>query len=190
MRTLRLVTVASVGLLALAACGSQQGAAMFVGDERVSEATVDGYVEQVAEFREEQGEDLTMFDYSSDREQAAVFTLYTELGRQLELEAPGSPADADELDALIAEASSYYETLLAQAEPRALTEAEVEAVITSAQSNTELANLTQEQAEQLAGFSDDMNEYVEEYDIAVNPRYGHVDLSPIPGVFEVEIPQR
>jgi hypothetical protein len=44
--------------------------------------------------------------------------------------------------------------------------------------------------EQQAGFADDLNEYIAEYDVSLNPRYGTLDISPLVGVFKVEVPQR
>ncbi|KPC69453.1 hypothetical protein ADL26_18260, partial [Thermoactinomyces vulgaris] len=44
--------------------------------------------------------------------------------------------------------------------------------------------------EQQAGLADDLNGYIAEYDVSVNPRYGAIDISPLIGVFKVEVPQR
>ncbi|MEU5873858.1 hypothetical protein AB0A73_20165 [Glycomyces sp. NPDC047369] len=189
MRTLRLAGVAAVGLLVLGACGSQQGAALFVGDERVPESTIDGYVTTIADFREEQGEDLSVFDYSGDREQVVVYVLYSELGHAMDLD-PVNGAGADELETIALEAEQYFQALVAEAEPRALTEDEMARVAEAAQTDANVAGYGQADLELLAGFTDDLAGYVEEYDISVNPRYGDFDLSPLPSVFPVEVPQR
>ncbi|MCH7231669.1 hypothetical protein L0U85_12525 [Glycomyces sp. L485] len=228
MRILRSAGLAAIGVAALTACSNLQGAAMYVGDERVPEATVDGLVDQVVDVRAEQGEDLAIHDYTGDRQQAVVFLLYTELGREIGLEAPDTSGAANEFDALYMEASGYYSDLSAQAEPRPFTEGELAALDEAVSADQQLlqsiveewvasSGLTEEEINQLftaaqsdpaiiqeivrlwsettpaqttAGFADDLAGYVEEYDIAVNPRYGEIDLSPLPGVFEVEIPQR
>ncbi|RRS00163.1 hypothetical protein [Glycomyces terrestris] len=189
MRTLRLAGAASAGLLVLGACGSQQGAALFVGDERVPETTIDGYVATIADFRAEQGEDLAIHDYAGDREQVVVYVLYTELGEAVGLE-PVSDTGADELETIALEAENYFQQLVGRAEPRALTADEIEAVAAAAATDANVAGYTQTDLELLAGFTDDLAGYVEEYDVSVNPRYGEFDLSPLPSVFPVEVPQR
>jgi hypothetical protein len=219
--------VAAVGLLALGACGSEQGAALFVGDERVTEATLDGYVEgEVASYLE-QGATMADISYADSRQQAAFITLFAELGRQIGLPAPDTGGAADEYEALYMEAADYYQVLSLQAEPRAMTQVELEALNAAIEADQALLQriveewiagqeLTEEQlmefntaaqtdpsvlaqvvmawaevqGAQIAGFADDLNGYVEEYDVSVNPRYGELDISPLVGVFEVGIPQR
>lgn len=189
MRKLRLVAVASVGLLALGACGNEQGAALFVGDERVTESTVDGYVSNIADLRAEEGEDLSIHDYSGDRNQVVVYVLYAELGQAIDPESASSAGDAD-LEAIALEAEANFQELVAQAEPRELTEAEIAALNDAAATDPNVSGYTEADLMLLAGFTDDLAGYVEEYDIAVNPRYGEFDLSPLPSVFPVEVPQR
>jgi hypothetical protein len=184
-----LAGVAAAGLLVLGACGSQQGAALFVGDERVPESTIDGYVTTIADFREEQGEDLAVHDYSGDREQVVVYVLYAELGQAVGLDAAES-GGAGELETLALEAEQYFQLLVERAEPRPLTEAEMEAAIAAAETDANVAGYSQGDLELLAGFTDDLAGYIEEYDISVNPRYGEFDLSPLPSVFPVEVPKR
>jgi hypothetical protein len=218
--------VAAVGLLALGACGSEQGAALFVGDERVTEVTLDGYVDgEVASYLE-QGATMADISYADSRQQAAILMLLTELGRELELPADTAGA-ASESEALYLEAVGYYQAISERAEPRAMTNAELEALNAAIEADQSLLEtivqewavsqqLTPEQYEQFnvdaqtdprvlpavvlqwsetggaqrAGFADDLNAYMDEYDVAVNPRYGELDISPLPGVFEVAVPQR
>lgn len=189
MSTFRLAAVASVGLLALGACGNEQGAALFVGDERVTETTIDGYVATIADFRSEQGEDLTIHDYSGDREQVVVYVLYSELGHAIGLDEVDT-AGSDELEAIALEAEEYFQTLVAESEPRPLTDEDIARLTEAAATDPEVAGYTEADLELLAGFTDDLNAYIEEYDISVNPRYGAFDLSPLPSVFPVEVPQR
>jgi len=215
--------VASVGLLALGACGSEQGAAMFVGDQRVTEATLDGYVDAEMSSYFEQGATLEDVTYGDSRRQTAFVVLFAELGQAMGLEAPDTSSAADEVDALYMEAGKYYDEISAAAEPRELTDAEFEALNATVAGDQELLQrvvedwiaseeLSEEElmefnmaaqsdpavlqnvvlvwGEQQAGFADDLNEYIDEYDIAVNPRYGELDISPLVGVFTVEVPQR
>ena len=223
MRKLRLVAVASVGLLALGACGSEQGAAMFVGDQRVTEATLDGYVDGEVDMYLDQGATIEEISYGDSRQKAAFIVLFAELGQAMGLEAPDTNSAADEFEARYIEAAAYYDEIAAAAEPRAMAEAEAEALNAAvagdqnllqravegwiaseeltdeelAQFNTAaqadpaiIAEVVRMWGEQQAGFADDLNEYVAEYDVAVNPRYGALDISPLVGVFEVEVPQR
>lgn len=227
MRRHGLVAVVAVGLLALGACGSEQGAALFVGDERVSEATLDGYVDANVAPYFEQGATMADINYGDNRRQAAFIALFAELGQEIGLTAPETGSAANEFEALQLEAAAYYEALLVDAEPRAMTQEELEALNTAisadqgllqfvveqwvaaqgltgqqleefyaaAQSDSNVITevvwqWSQVQGAQNAGFADDLTEYLEEYDVSVNPRYGRLDISPIVGVFEVEVPQR
>jgi hypothetical protein len=162
---------------------------MFVGDERVTESTIDGYVSTIADLRTEQGEDLSIHDYSGDRNQVVVYVLYTELGEAVGLESAsgGEPAD---LEAISLQAEANFQELVSMSEPRELTDAEIEALNAAAAGDPNVAGYTEADLMLLAGFTDDLAGYVEEYDIAVNPRYGEFDLSPLPSVFPVEVPQR
>lgn len=189
MRTLRLAIVASVGLLALGACGNEQGAAVFIDDERIPETTIDGYVDNIADFRADQGEDLTIHDYADDRKQIVTYVLYAELGHALDFEAVDD-AGAEEIETIALEAEQYFQQLVTESEPRELTDAEIQAVTEAAATDQTVAGYTQADFELLAGFTDDLAAYIEEYDISVNPRYGDFDLSPLPSVFPVEVPQR
>ncbi|WP_243900880.1 hypothetical protein [Glycomyces niveus] len=223
MRKLRLVAVASIGLLALGACGSQQGAAMFVGDQRVTEATLDGYVDGEIDAYLEQGATLADISYGDSRTQAAAIVLVAELGRAIGLEAPDTHGAANELEAQLIEAGKYYDELTEAAEPRELTETEDDVLMATVMPDQNLLQrvveewatsegLTQEEfteftmaaqsdptvieevvrawGEQQAGLADDLNGYIAEYDVSVNPRYGAIDISPLIGVFKVEVPQR
>jgi hypothetical protein len=215
--------VASVGLVALGACGSEQGAAMFVGDERVTEATLDGYVDgEVASYLE-QGATLEDVSYGDSRQNAAAVVLYAELGHALDLEAPDTNNASSEFEALYMEAVKYRDELAATAEAREMTEDEAEALHAAVSEDQNLvqrivsewvaaADLSEDElgqfyaaagadpnvvgevvrmwGEQQAGFADDLNQYIAEYDVSLNPRYGTLDISPLVGVFKVEVPQR
>lgn len=163
---------------------------MFVGDERVSEDVIDGYVEGIADLRVEQGEDLAIHDFAEDREQAVIYVLYAELGRAADLGPVDTAGAADEFEELYLEAAGYYEAIMTASEPRELTQAEMEALVAAAAEDPGLAGATVADLQMLAGFTDDLAAYVDEYGIAVNPRYGDFDLSPLPSIFPVEVPQR
>ncbi|THV28751.1 hypothetical protein [Glycomyces paridis] len=200
-----MAAVASVGLIALAGCGTEQGAALFVADERVAEPTVDAYVEGIDEFNAAQGEEFVVEDLSSVRGFVVGLVLYTEIGKAAEVE----PLSADEIGPVVnqealayftavgseyrdlyLEGLGYQEALRADSEPRALTQGEMEIAVAAAAEDPNLAQATIEQLEAAAGFSDDLVGYVDEFDVAVNPRYGDIEISPLPSVFPVEVPQR
>jgi hypothetical protein len=194
VRTFRLAAVASVGLLALAGCGSEQGAALFVGDERVSESTVDGYVELAEAANAELESDAVAVDLSSNRESAVLCVLFSELGQAMDLPEPETAAAVDEFDAECARASAYLDEIAADIEPRELTDEELDHMARLGVPFEQLAPQDQAAMMTYAGLSDALTGYFEEYDVRVNPRYG-VDSFPLlaegaEGLFEVEIPQR
>lgn len=196
---------------------------MFVGDQRVTEATLDGYVDAEMDSYFEQGATLADVSYGDSRQKAAFIVLFAELGQAMDLETPDTNNAADEFEARYIEAAAYYDEIAAAAEPREMTDAELEALNAAVSGDQNLLQravegwiaseeLTQEElaqfnmaaqadptiltevvrmwGEQQAGFADDLNGYIAQYDIAVNPRYGALDISPLVGVFEVEVPQR
>lgn len=222
VRRLKLAGIAAMAVAALTACTNVQGAAVFVGDERIPEATVDGYVDELAVLQTESAEiDLAGYDYTVDREFVVEYVVLAELGRAMELE---KPAEADEtLQGLYYEGNAYRDALSREAEPRELSQAEVDAMNNAVAGDQQLiskivdqwvntAGLTDDEIEQFytaaqadqavvsevvrqwtesqAGLADDLTEYVEEYDISASPRYGDVSITLLPGVWEVEIPQK
>lgn len=189
MRTLKLAAMASIGLLALGACGSEQGAAMFVGDERIPETTVDGYIDEIAQSEAEQGGDLAGADFADVRYQAVAFLLFTEIGRLEGVPETPTGSAANEREALMMEATASFEALYQRAEPRALT-AEEQAAFDEYDAADPGMDMPAQMREQYAGFVDDLVDYIEEYDISVNPRYGEIELSPFPTVFSAPVPQR
>ncbi|WP_460495501.1 hypothetical protein [Glycomyces tarimensis] len=192
MRTLKLAGLAAVGVAALTACSNVQGAAVFVDDERVPEDTVDAYVDELATLRTEaSGMDLVGYDYSLDRELVVEVVVITELGRTLDLENPEGGDDS--IEAKYAERNAYINALMQDVEPRELTQDEIDAITVAAQQDQQIADTIQQQPEVFnyyAALSDELAGYVEEYDVAASPRYGEVAITLIPGVFEVEVPQR
>ncbi len=182
-----MAAAAAVGLLALGACGNEQGTALFIGGERITETTVDGYVDESVERWGDPDQELYTYDLSGNRNSVVLIMIFSELGHAVGLDpVPGD----DGLQTLINEYNTYTGEFFEQAEPRELTQAEMEAAVAAAATNENLANASLEDLQQLAGYTDDLNEYVEEYDISVNPRYGKLDLGPLPSVFPVEVPQR
>ncbi|MDA1361646.1 hypothetical protein O1R50_18610 [Glycomyces luteolus] len=196
---------------------------MFVGDQRVTEATLDGYVDGEVSSYLEQGATLEEVSYADSRQKAAFIVLFAELGQAMDLEAPDTSSAANEFEAQYIEAAKYYDEIAAAAEPREMTDVELEALNSAVSGDQNLLQravegwiasegLTEEElmefnmaaqsdptvlqevvqlwGEQQAGFADDLNEYIAEYDVAVNPRYGELDISPLVGVFTVEVPQR
>ncbi|SDD30984.1 hypothetical protein [Glycomyces harbinensis] len=194
MRTFRIAAVASVGLLALAGCGTEQGAALFVGDERISESTVDGYVELAEEANTDPEIEAVNLDLAPNRESAVLCVLFSELGQAMDLPEPDTAAAVDDFDAECTRASGYLDAISADVEPRELTEDELAHMADLGAPFEQLAPEDQAAMEAYAALSDALAGYFEEYDVRVNPRYG-VDAFPLlaegaEGLFEVEIPQR
>ncbi|WP_157930620.1 hypothetical protein [Glycomyces xiaoerkulensis] len=196
MRTLKLAGIAAVGLGALTACSSSmQGAAMFVGDERITENTIDGYVDEIADLTvEESGGALEDFDYGANREQVVIWVMLSEIGQREDLSEPDTSQATSELHGLFLEAEGYSSQIYEGAEPRELTDAEIEAMSELGTDFTELRPADQESLMQMAGISDALSGYIEDYDVRVNPRYGvesfDIGSEELDGLFEVEIPQR
>ncbi|HLU27529.1 MAG TPA: hypothetical protein VKZ65_03750 [Glycomyces sp.] len=194
MRTLKLAGVAAVGLAALTACSNVQGAALYVGDERVSEATIDGYVDDTVTSYVDQGATLADIDYASSREQAVLCLMFDALGKSLDLPEPDTAQAAEGLEERCMAAQTYLDTIASEAEPRELTEAELADVRALGFEFEQLPARNKADLMFSAGFADLLNEYIDEYDIRVNPRYGVDVFSVMPeeldGLFDVEIPQR
>ncbi|WP_155829969.1 hypothetical protein [Glycomyces tenuis] len=194
MRTLKLVGLAAVGLAALTACGSAQGTALYVGDERISEATFDGYVDDTVGSYLDQGATLADISYADSREQAVLCLVFDELGRQLDLPEPDTAAAASELEAHCIAGQTYLNAIAAESEPRELTEDELAQVSELGWDFAELPDQNKMDLMLAAGFYDSLSGYVEEYDVRVNPRYGvdayHVMPEELGGLFDVEFPQR
>ena len=194
MRTLKLVGLAAVGLAALTACSNVQGAALYVGDERVSEATLDGYVDDTVTSYLDQGATLADIDYATSREQAVLCLMFDELGKSLDLPEPDTAQAASGLEERCLAAQTYLDTIAAETVPRDLTEAELADVRALGFEFDQLPAQNKADLMFSAGFADLLEEYIEEYDIRVNPRYGVDVFSVMPeeldGLFDVEIPQR
>ncbi|GAB3999330.1 hypothetical protein GCM10029992_27800 [Glycomyces albus] len=80
-------------------------------------------------------------------------------------------------------------------ESSGLTDAEIQQLSAASQSDPTIfeeivRQWSAAQGAALAGLADDLNEYVEEYDITASPRYGDVAITVLPGVWEIAIPQR
>jgi hypothetical protein len=194
VRTLKLAGLAAVGLAALTACSNAQGTALYVGDERVSEATLDGYVDDTVDSYLEQGASPDDIDYANSRQQTVLCVVFDELGQRLDLPEPDTAAAQSDLEARCIAGQEYLNAIAAESEARELTEDELAHLRGLGWSFDELPEPNQQDLRHAAGFSDLLNGYIEEYDIRVNPRYGldayHVMPEELDGLFDVEIPQR
>ncbi|WP_156925770.1 hypothetical protein [Glycomyces arizonensis] len=194
MRTLKLAGLAAVGVAALTACSNVQGAALYVGEERVSEASLDGYVDDTVTSYLDQGAAPADIDYAASREQAVLCLMFDELGRALDLPEPDTGQAVSDLDERCIAAQGYLNTIAADAEPRELTEPELAKLREIGFEFAQLPDQNKADLKFSAGFSDLLGGYIEEYDIRVNPRYGVDAFSVMPeelqGLFDVEIPQR
>lgn len=194
VRILKLAGLAAIGLAALTACSSMQGAALYIGDERVSEDVIDGYVDDTVTSYIEYGADPAEFDYAANREQTVLCLLFDELGKHLDLPEPDTGQAVSELDERCIAGQTHLNMIAAEAEPRELTEAERAELRRLGWEFAQLPPQNQADLMLSAGLADLLSEYIEEYDIRVNPRYG-VDVFPVmpeelDGLFDVEIPQR
>lgn len=183
-----------VALGTLTACSGLQGAGMFVGGERISETTIDGYVDDQIESYVDQGATQADIDYGSNREAAVLCVMVSELGRQIGFDEPDTSEAVSELDAECISAGAYMEDFAAESEPRELNDAELAHMSRLGVPFEQMS--PQEQANMMvyAGLSDTIADYLEEYDVSVNPRYGVDSLQLLSeeaeGLFSVEIPQR
>ena len=194
MRTLKLVGAAAVGLMALAACSNAQGTALYVGDERISEAALDGYVDDTVASYLDQGATSADIDYATTRERTVLCLVFDELGQRLDLPEPDTAAAASELDARCMAGQAYLNAIAEDSSPRELSDEELDQLRELGWDYSQLPAQNQADLMLTAGFHDLLTEYVEEYDIRVNPRYG-VDSFPLlsadfDGLFDVELPQR
>lgn len=200
----RLVLSAVIGLLAvagLAGCRIEQGAAVFVGDTRISDSEVNEVVDSIPV--ELITSDLSTVSkaYGGIRNQVLEALTVVELGHQVAADT-GRQIDADALanaregwmqrtglDAdnalvsLMAEAEGYRAMLREGAVPEAPTPADVEdaaanvaAVTGQPLNDAELgqleADLSSPQGQELIGQNRQISGYVAEYGVTPNPKYG------------------
>ncbi|WP_460540354.1 hypothetical protein [Glycomyces halotolerans] len=194
MRIGKLAGAAAVALGALTACGSLQGTAVFVGDERVSEATLDGFVDDSVSRSLDQGSTMAEIDYSQNREAAVLCVVLVELGEALDLEAADTGQAVSDLDEQCLLAQGYLTAIGQEVEPRELDEAQHAQLRDLGFGFEELPRENQVDLMNRAGLVAELQGYIDEYDVRVNPRYGvdSLNLSPegLEGMFVVEIPQR
>lgn len=191
MRIWKAAGISVVALGALTACGGVQGAGLFVDGERISEEVIDGYVDDQVDSYLEQGATEADIDFGSDRESVVLCVLFAELGRASDTE---SVEASDNLESECTGAQAYIESVYQSAEPRELTDEELEHVQGLGGAFEQLPPDAQAELMLTAGFHDALIAQLEEYDVRVNPRYGVETFSLLneqaDGLFDVEIPQR
>ncbi|QSB04581.1 hypothetical protein [Natronoglycomyces albus] len=201
----RLLTMAGLGLtatLALTGCQVEQGAAVFVGDERIDEEVVDSYIDEHLQAR---GFDLAEqghADFSEERQSLVAAVTWVELGRQMGLDSEGilTPAwsDPGTIEQLFTEESVYrgqiVSALLEDHIPDQITDEHLQSVQNDltehglhGEINPEYQHLPLLVALSLA--SEDLSEQVGDYDIKINPRYGDVRLELLPEEILAESPE-
>ena len=191
-RALTAVALGIAALSAMAACRVEQGAAVFVGDTRITEDAVNSIVDSLPV---EVDAPLGGFRAMTVDALATV-----ELGEQVAEDTGGSPDAASaeairsywqsqglpaehEFVELMAEAEGYRAMLLSGAEPAAPTEADIEKIAAqfaenSGQPMTEAdvaglgEYLNSEAGQEIIGGRDQVAAYVAEYQVTANPRYG------------------
>jgi len=204
----RLLLAAALGLAtvaALAGCRVEQGAALFVGETRITDSQVDAIVDSIPV--ELITPDLTRkaTSFGGVRGQVVEALTVVELGRQVAddtdrqpntqvgsatrqgwSEATGLPLDNAFVE-LMGSAESYRELLRADATPEAPTEADIETAAKNYVSATgqplddatvaQLAlDLNTDQGRELIGQNRQINQYVADYGVTANPKYGKLAI--------------
>ncbi|MGH8792377.1 MAG: hypothetical protein ACRDXX_07010, partial [Stackebrandtia sp.] len=185
-----------------AACRVEPGAAVFVGDVRIAETQVDEVVEDLVDkLTAEAPEEAQNVVVGGLRDRTVDALTIAELGRQVSantgdepdrdvgdahadmLTQAGFPADSRFVE-LTREAESYRAMLLAEAEPVSPDDADIEAIVAQLAvvpgqelDPQQTASLTtflreDEQGQLMSGKRQAMVDYVSEYDVVANPRYG------------------
>lgn len=199
-----LLTITGVGLtavLALSGCQVEQGAAIFVGDERIEENVVDSYLDEVVEQQDLDLPELEEADVTDWRQEHVGMIVWVELNRQRGHEAANvttaSWGDSPSLSDLENETDAYIGGLLEEIDESELEEyqdtivdiyateygLDLSAFMEEAETNPELAAEVENQLAifavmaQAHALTNVMQTYVDESDVTVNPRYGSVEFS-------------
>ncbi|GAA4919507.1 hypothetical protein LX16_4345 [Stackebrandtia albiflava] len=204
----RLVLAAVLGIAAAAtvsACRVEQGAALFVGDVRVTDTQISEVVDSVPTELFTSGPDQMTTGFGGVRQQVMEAFVVVELGRQVAADTGATPdetADATAREgwtqrtglpednpfvALLGEAEGYRAMLKQGAEPAAPTDEEVADVAANfiavtgqpldEASISQLAvTLNGETGQRIVGERRQLADYVAEYDVQTNPRYGRVSV--------------
>lgn len=204
----RLLLAAALGLAtvaALAGCRVEQGAALFVGETRITDSQVDEIVDSVPVELVTSDRSRMTSGFSGIRSQVVEALAVVELGRQVAddtdrqpntqvgsaarkswAEATGLPLDNAFVD-LMGSAESYRELLRADATPEAPTEADVEAAaknyatatgqpLDDAMIGQLTGELNTDQGRDLIGQNRQINQYVADYQVTANPKYGKLAI--------------
>lgn len=223
IRAFTAIGLAAAALLTVSACRVEQGAAVFIGPDRISEKRVDEIIDsipaktrdQLAAIREASGGQMPSITTGTLRGYVVDALVVTELGKKVAADTGRKPvaAAADTVEAywthpvigldadsrfveVAAKAETYRELLFADAAEAEPSDADVKAINDQLskldgqpRGDAEDAALKEclgskpdkeicgENAEQLQGplhigRLNQVRDYVEEYQVSVNPRYG------------------
>lgn len=214
IRAIAAIGLATAALLSVSACRVEQGAALFIGDERISQQRVDAIIEGIpADTRQrlsrlsaETGNRMSSISTGGLRGFVVDALATIELGERVAADTGREPdrsaiADAEEfwtnplygLDAdsefvdLAAEAEAYRPVLFEGAKPATASDAEIDATIDRFEYlsgddytaeerravRVELSGmLDAEQGRLMVGQRRQVTDYLEEYEVSANPRYG------------------
>lgn len=204
-RLLLSAAIGLVAVAGLAGCRVEQGAAAFVGDTRITDSQVNQVVDSIpVELITSDLSDMSSA-FGGIRNQVLEALAVVELGRQVADDTgrqPDSEAASAARDgwvqntglaqdnafvALMAEAEGYRELLRADAEPQSPSAADIEAAAenftaTTGQALDDMgfaqlaADLDSEQGKQLIGQNRQITQYVADFDVTANPKYGQLAI--------------
>ncbi|HIV56867.1 MAG TPA: hypothetical protein H9902_02825 [Candidatus Stackebrandtia faecavium] len=191
-RVLATTALAAAMVTSLAACRVEQGAAIFVGDTRISSSQVDEIVDALPTkpqapmsiFRSSVVDALTMVELGKQVAEdtgAEPIAAVAETPRQY-WTSQGLERDSEFVD-LMAQAETYRAMLSEDAEPTKASSKDINEIAERYELNTgEKLNgpnkaglkqqLNTEEGQALIGQRDQLASYVDEYSVTANPRYG------------------
>ncbi|ADD45439.1 hypothetical protein [Stackebrandtia nassauensis] len=208
IRAIAAMGLAAAALLTVSACRVEQGAALFVGDERISEKRVDEVVDSIsasdraklADLNQLTGGQLPDISTGNLRGYVVDALVVTELGQRVAADTGVKPdresssvikknwelleLDSDsEFVQLTAEAEAYRTVLVDGSKPHRPSDKEVDALTAQLehtfgqeldeQQKAGFAQfLTSEDGQVVVGQQRQVSDYIAEYDVTANPRYG------------------
>lgn len=176
------------------------GAALVVGDQVVSEETVDRHLDWIAEY----SGDPSDFDYEGHRPWVIRWFLMMELGEQIGLKSPDFEPEDGAAYKPYHTAVHYFHEIAERAEPR---DPSTEEIAVLAEMDIDYGTLEADERQvvmELAATSELLRTYIEEYRIMVDSQHGPDVLlvgpelpfspdedpeDPFGGVFNVKLPQ-
>ena len=204
-RLLLTAVIGLMAVVTVAGCRVEQGAAAFVGETRITDAQVDNVVDSLPVELVTNNLANVSSAYGGVRHQVLEALAVVELGRHV-ADDTGALPDADARSvardgwmqqtglpesnafvSLMAEAEGYRALLQEGAEPQAPTDTDIEAAadnfttatgqkLQSADLQQLTADLNSDQGRRLIGVNRQIAQYVADYDVTANPKYGQLSI--------------